>query len=408
MSLVESKAAFRSRCDELDETGNLRNLLAAQQIESYSSLAFTIGTPQSPPTEAQFDAFTQRIHGAGATMGQTAKLKQLHFEATALVIESIKQKVSAEGTEKLDSLKKIPAAEKRHRLEQQETRLAGLKIVGELNPSHHLIDLANNIIDSGSVIWIAPSKCTKRDDEVQLSIKERSTSVQVENQLLKVTPSSNELIAEYNNELKLQWCLQRRGIAMDQCRLLSWAVHESWVSQLLTTSNHSPPPGFQSVKADQLIRADRELWTVLAQTVKGSLKPNAAGVIPLDSEVEKLRHDPRILQFLLPLPSGAKGEKADQTPKASGAKQPQGPNKQDSRKRKRTRAEKQCPEELKQFNLRCDHGPVCWAYNLKDGCKSNTSGKPSKCNRGYHVCANGHKPGHSVVVCRALTKPTVS
>ena len=52
----------------------------------------------------------------------------------------------------------------------------------------------------------------------------------------------------------------------------------------------------------------------------------------------------------------------------------------------------------------CDHGPVCWAYNLKTGCKNATSGKPSRCVKGFHVCANCHKAGHSVVVCRGLAK----
>jgi Tfp pilus assembly protein PilZ len=83
-------------------------------------------------------------------------------------------------------VKRIPVAEKRYRLEQQEQRLAGIAISGELEPSHQLLDLTNNVLETGSIIWIAPSRCTKRSEEVQLSIKERPSAVQVENQQLKI------------------------------------------------------------------------------------------------------------------------------------------------------------------------------------------------------------------------------
>ena len=88
------------------------------------------------------------------------------------MIASVKQRVDGEAAEKADSVKKIPIAEKKHRLEQQEQRLSGISISGELEPSHQLIDLANNVLETGALVWIAPSRCTKRSDEVQLAIRE--------------------------------------------------------------------------------------------------------------------------------------------------------------------------------------------------------------------------------------------
>ena len=175
--------------------------------------------------------------------------------------------------------------------------------------------------------------------------------------------------------------------------------------QLFRTMSQQPPPGFQHVKVEQLIRADRELWTLLAQDYKGSLKPDAAGLIPLDTEFPKLRHDPRITMFLLPTVATAKqaDKEAPKKVPASGSQQPAAKS-AGGNKRRKTRAEKSCPEELKKFQLRCEHGPVCWAYNMKSGCKNATSGKPSRCAKGFHVCANCHKPGHSVLVCRGLQK----
>ena len=66
------------------------------------------------------------------------------------MIASVKQKVDGESADKADSVKKIPIAEKRYRLGQQERRLGGISITGELEPSHQLLDLANNVLETGA------------------------------------------------------------------------------------------------------------------------------------------------------------------------------------------------------------------------------------------------------------------
>ena len=167
--------------------------------------------------------------------------------------------------------------------------------------------------------------------------------------------------------------------------------------------SQTAPPGFHQVKVEQLIRADRELWTLVAQEYKGTLKPNAAGIIPLDDQVRRFSQDSRITMFLLPSVASSKATEKEALPRKT-AGTPHQAAAQSTNKKRKTRAEKSCPDELKKYQLRCEHGPVCWARNLKTGCKNSTSGKPSRCAKGYHVCANCHKPGHSVVVCRGLSK----
>ena len=68
MSLVESNAAFSQRCNEVEPT--LVALLAAQNITTFSGLAFAMGTPQSAPSDQQFDTLARTVYGAGATLGQ--------------------------------------------------------------------------------------------------------------------------------------------------------------------------------------------------------------------------------------------------------------------------------------------------------------------------------------------------
>ena len=67
-----------------------------------------------------------------------------------------------------------------------------------------------------------------------------------------------------------------------------------------------------------------------------------------------------------------------------------------------TRAEKNCPEELKKCILRLGgNGNICWNFNIECGCLRNTTGTPAKCMRFSHICAHCHRPGHSVTTCRS-------
>ena len=402
MALVESVAAFEQRCDELNPSGAIKLGLRNQGVTCFSLLAFAVGSPQVPPTEAELTAFAQTVYGVGPTIGQLANLKRLYFEATTLVIASLKQSVANETSEQQVTLKKLPVAEKRARAETQATRLTGLNMTGELEPSHHLVDLANHILETGSIIWIAPSKCSKRDDEIQVAIKERTSSIQIENAVLKVAQTTTEVQGDTGSELKLQWCWQRRGVAFDRCGLISWAVHEKWVTTMLNNLGRETPPGFSNIKTEQLIRADRELFTIMSQEHVGTLKPNPAGVSPLDVRVQALMTDPRVTMFMLPLPSSHRAAKddTDKVVKVDGDKPPKPPKK----KVKKARQEKSCPDELKKYKMDYTHGRICWGFNMKDGCSLTTQkhdGKPSKCTKGYHVCANCHKPGHSATACRA-------
>ena len=170
------------------------------------------------------------------------------------------------------------------------------------------------------------------------------------------------------------------------------------------------PAGYSSVRSEQVIKADRELWTILAQEYKESLKPTN-DVPALNQAFKALTTDPRVTMYLLPVPSSVPKVSNNTTtagpPKAPPPTKPQqGPG--INKRRKLTRAQKGCPQELKDFDLKFSQGtvsgPTCWGYNLKGGCCNETLSQNgcSRCKRGYHVFANCHKPGHSVVTCRSL------
>ena len=96
MSLADSGAAFEQHCRKISSDGHLHGLLTRQNILNLSSLAFAVGTPQSPPTDDQFKEFATGINNdQEMTFGELAQLRRLHFEASAIVMaELIKSKAT--------------------------------------------------------------------------------------------------------------------------------------------------------------------------------------------------------------------------------------------------------------------------------------------------------------------------
>ena len=75
---------------------------------------------------------------------------------------------------------------------------------------------------------------------------------------------------DHSTELQLQWALQRRGVALDQCRLIDWDVHQKWLQYLLGLMTKTVPEGYSKIRMDQPLKADRELFLVMAQDLQQS------------------------------------------------------------------------------------------------------------------------------------------
>ena len=69
--------------------------------------------------------------------------------------------------------------------------------------------------------------------------------------------------ADHSSKIKLQWCLQRRGVAFEMCELVSYEVSQKWFATLFAAYSTDPPPGFARVALQQLVAADKAMWTIL-------------------------------------------------------------------------------------------------------------------------------------------------
>ena len=72
----------------------------------------------------------------------------------------------------------------------------------------------------------------------------------IEQQTVKVTAAEAALKADNNTELQLRWCFQRRGDALDRCRLVEWGLHQRWVQYLLGLLSKPAPDGYAKSKLD--------------------------------------------------------------------------------------------------------------------------------------------------------------
>ena len=298
MSLADSEAAFIQHCEKLVPNGALSNMLIDQGIKTLSSLAFACGTPQTPPSEAQFRDFATSLNGGfEMSFGMQAHLRRLHFESAAIIMAELKAKATDTSS---DGAKKLPLAEKAARLREQEARLPGLRLKGELQPSYALVDLVAQVQETGCITWIPPSKCSKRDSEVQNSLKDKPVTLTLEQQMVKLASTAETVTADTSTDLQLQWALQRRGLAYDQCSLITYEEHEIWVQQLLGQLTREPPSGFARVSTHQIIRADRELFTIMAQEVQDSVKPDAKGRFSNGVEAQRATYRPKSDYVLAP------------------------------------------------------------------------------------------------------------
>ena len=254
--------------------------------------------------------------------------------------------------------------------------------------------------ETNAVVWIAPSRCSKREREAQLSTKAKPQIVSVEQNSLRLTSAEQDTKADVSTELQWQFAMQRRGIAFDQSGLIDWNTHQRWTQQLLATLMREPPIGFVKVHLEQVISADRELFSLMSAELQKATTVLTATPPPMAVEMEKLRSDPRVIMLLMPFP---KHHVVSRTAGASSSS-PKAKAQPASRKTKKPAVKNKvsCPAELQTFDQKDENGvAICWKFNMKGGCPESVSN--GRCKKGVHNCIRCHRTNHSLVSCRAAT-----
>ena len=89
MALVESEVAFQRRCDEL-EPGLYDKFKGTGHCFLSPLWHFALGSPQNQVNDSELSELAAKIHGGDTTVGNTANIRRLHFEACTFLMADMK------------------------------------------------------------------------------------------------------------------------------------------------------------------------------------------------------------------------------------------------------------------------------------------------------------------------------
>ena len=397
---LDSEATFKARCQEMHMTDGVYDALHAASIATFAQLAFCTPHSSSGIDDAALMSHLRGILEDRLTDAVKAVLRRLAFEAQALALQDLKNKLERTT----DSAPKVlPLQEKLERIRDQQTRLSGITFTAHNSPSHALIDKITQQGEDLCIAYVAPDKCASRyqeciQDKSQASLKFRSDGS------LRITQESPELTCDVSSAHLLRMAFQRRALAYDAAQLLSFHVQDKWNQALFDRMSCPTLPGFTAFSLDQLLAADRALWLKLSEQTRGTIKQlDASGAKLGDVAFAALANDPEVMFHCLPLPKGvprpspahdrprgkkralddsskgrgkAKGGPSTQPPKSSG----KGKSKQEQPSTRITPP----PGAKVKFGDPSKPKYVCMKANLGK-CRA-TVPFGARCSNGWHVC----------------------
>ena len=135
--------------------------------------------------------------------------------------------------------------------------------------------------DCGEIRYIKWEECTKRLQELNGVKKDEMWKEDGEGRLKRVfTPGEDK--ADLKDHLMLRYALQRRGVALEIARLMSFKVHEKLINFFFEELARDALPGYSQVTLEQVRRADKEVFMRLAEKTRGGIVQEAGDDLQLD------------------------------------------------------------------------------------------------------------------------------
>jgi hypothetical protein len=362
-------------------------------------MAFAVNGQPGQLDPARFQSLVEVVCPRGATMGVQASLKQLAYESLTVAVAAIKQRVETPD----EASKPLPPQEKDQRLRDLKARINGFVIAGDYEPAHCVIDAFAAMLEEGVMKFFPLSRCVSRELELQ-AVRSDKQVVMLEGQQLHLKTKNPELSSELGNELRVHHAFIRRGLALDMANLASYEMHERVMREFMSHLTRAVPMGFKGPTIEAVLRADKELWTRVADEVRSELRPDGDGKLPVDKALDKLYMSPSVLFHLLPLPTTAAAgppkrkvqeaeaetQKPEPTGKGGGTTDKGNKNRQGKRARM---GKTNLPAGLHGYSgWNKQRQRICYNYNMAHGCSNTVSkeGGHDKCSRGMHQCIKCH------------------
>ena len=390
--------------------GSIHDKFVAKGWDTMATFAFATGFSTSGPDDQKF-LNDIAIPLLGADHVWTAALRRLHYTCFVHTTHDMAAQTS-KTEEDVDKPSKLPSQERGARLQALQKELPGMEIRGPLEPSCKLVDRLIGMQVSGHLRVLSWEDLTRRDQEI-LNVKtEEWWKTDAQHRLVKVE-TQVEAAADTGSDLRLYQALTRRGVALHLAQLLSFPVHDKLVKKFLRELERDPIDGFKRIGVSQIHRADRELWTLVAEMTDGNLNINTDGTFTLDQHLPVAMAHERFTFLLLPMAGSDNERKKDVRSEivfqasqrrhpaqgnSSGSGKSQGVHKKDKKKKGKGKGDskgkgtvaKGAPKKLQGLSL-VGKERICYAFNL-EGCNK------TNCPRGAHKCLKCGGP-HSQRTC---------
>ena len=397
MSYSDSTAVFKKRFIEIGLTEANYEAFNAEGLNTLGTFAFSCNYAPGAADERPLVTLATKILGDAPSTKEMACIRRLFSEAYSTIAADIRAKVEASDEA---AVKKLAPAERSQRLQDQQTRLAGIDIRGNFEPGDSLVDRCVAAYEADRISYIAWDVCVSRDHEIVTGSKKDSSLTFDSSGHLKLTKKDQVEPCSTANEMAVRYCLIRRGLALDQANVMCFKKHDRLSEKLMNARMEDAPPGCIRLSLKQIEIADKKFWTLMAEKTRDGIKSNVGGR-PCDNHFDACIDSPEFLNLLqhrlAPASSTApppKNKPDEQRPKKV-AKTDYGGQKGASKG-----TFMRVPGELLAMGCVASTSKghrLCFDYNLKR-CKLPT--KDQRCSKGLHLCAvKGCQKMHMAVDC---------
>ena len=373
--MMTSTPVFSQRLISLGVERAALDMLLASGVDTLSKFAFCCNYNPNMPDDSNLVEFltvtiNSHLVNVGANVpalrpGLLASLRQAFFEAHTMMLGELKHRI--ERTEDA-APRKVPLPEKAARLDEQRLRLGGVVIAGPTQPSFALIDLVAQQKEDDCLKYIPYDLCTSRDTELRGD--------------KKLLPS------EVSSDLKIRQALQRRSLAYDQLKLISYAALESWITYLFTQTSRVTPDNFAPITLQQALQTDKQCFICMAELCRTGLAMDAQGRYPAELALVEARGDPMVIAMLQPMPISRTNPSPKIKVKPTVQKNAVGkaePKAKAKGKGKGGKERSLLPKGLIGMHGKTEAGVnLCFDFNLR-GCNNAVPGQ--SCGKGAHLCA---------------------
>ena len=398
MAIIDSFAAFRDRATQFGIDDVDIEKLKTKKFASYGAFTFVaVYNPQASDDAALKTALTH-VFEREVSIEDMARFRRLHFEANAVTIADAKRRHESTGE---DIPKKVPAAERAARHEEQVRRLSGMIMTTAIEPSHQLLDKIQQQLEENQACYIHPESCTSRQQEISGQKKDPGVTVADSK-----TPVGSDYV--------LRLAFRRRALGFDQTGLVTYATMETWHERLFAAMAQEPPPDYSYVTKNQVISTDREMWLRIMEKCRAGILPitdpaTRRVVNPIEQAMKDLWTDPTILCFLSPLPKATRSidsemneeerEKKRRTKgQAKGAGRGSSKGGGKSRGGRGAGKGNKLPPALAGAWRIVKGQPACRFFNM--GICNSDAAPGDKCSQGSHLCMSpGCGEPHPFITC---------